>query len=255
MTRTLPNGNPMNPNARFSLPQNHRFVSMHIIIATYAMAGSAAIFNFGSNLIDPIIAPSVQPNRLSCLSESQSIVVNGRTVSIVNTNTKELQLSSVQEQPDAGNVVKHQFAEPSVCVSMAVSEIAASSCLQGCCRVGDGLAYAVDSRLNVVVAREQVKDTKWDYSFLPADSCPFTNGFSAVTALSESDIAVTNHYLSKMMKWVDVRNGQSIRSSITLYNPTAITSMDTSNSSCVAISEGRCLSIWDHRIKENGNII
>jgi hypothetical protein len=213
-----------------------------------------AYFNFGSEFLDLIQSPSVQPNRLSCIDSNLSVVVNGNTVTFLNL---ECQLpDTIDLNPDDGNVVKASFAKQTIQQSMQISELGAYCNLQGCCKVTNELAYAVDSRCNLFAVKPSTStgaNGQWSYSCVTSENIPFSGGFSAVTPVLDCN-AATIHYLSKQLQWMDMAGSRTIRRSLALYNPTAVDTVtsDGAANGTLAVSEGRCLSIWDHRMKENG---
>lgn len=209
-----------------------------------------AYFNFGSDFLGLIDSPTIQANRLSCIDENLSMVVNGKTLTMLDLNCDVIDSSTVEGVPDDGNVVKHSFAHPSRKVSIDIPEMKAKSSFQGCCRVSAELAYAVDSRTGVVVARANSFSGHWACSYIKSDRAPFSGGFAAIASIDGTNTATTCHYLSKQLQWMDVSNGHSIRTCGSLFNPTAIAAVGGTGQ--VAITEGRCLSTWDHRMKENG---
>jgi hypothetical protein len=214
--------------------------------------GDIAYFNFGLDLLGLAYSPSVQPNRLACIDEGTSIAVAGSTLALLDLNCADIDPGAVEGTPDNGNVVKHSFASPLIRESIAVPQVSPGSSLQGCCRVTSGLAYAVDSRANVVVARAGGAGG-WSCSHVGAGNVPFSDGFSAIAAI-DSASAVTCHYLSRRLQWTDVAGGVSARGTSALFNPTAIAAIGGNGPAAgsVAVTEGRCISIWDHRMKENG---
>ena len=214
----------------------------------------AAKYSYGINFLGSVVDPSAQPNRICCLSKNIAAVVNGRNFTIVQSNEEECRDNAYV--PDDGNVVKAPGQTVNVLQTIPAVSLRprCADSFQSCCSSGR-VIYAVDSGGGISIIRNSVETGDWKAHSIRSGAGIFSGGWAGLALYNDS--AIIAHYMSKSLHWVDMQQGVVTRSSLSVHNPTSVTSLSGSSelNGSFALTEGNSMSVWDARISENSGCV